>query len=45
MKFAITYYDEIEAEDETEAKQILLHHLERDANSEDVSCWDIKVVE
>ena len=45
MKFSITYFDEIEATDEVEAKEFLLQHLERDVEFKDVSCWDIKKVE
>ena len=44
MKFKITYFDEIEATDEVEAKEFLLQHLERDVEFQDVSCFEISKV-
>ena len=44
MKFKVTYFDEIEATDEGEAKEFLLQHLERDVEFQDISCFEISNV-
>lgn len=45
MIFKITYYDEIEAETEDEAVEILKRQLASDVEYGDVSCFEFEEVE
>ena len=44
-KYKIEYFDEIEATDEEQAKEFLLSHLSRDVEFNDVTCFEITVIE
>tara|TARA_Y200000002_G_scaffold328950_1_gene292812 strand:- start:456 stop:602 length:147 start_codon:yes stop_codon:yes gene_type:complete len=43
--YKIVFSDEIEAENEDEAREILLSVLQEKVNSEDLSCFDISLTE
>ena len=40
--FRISYYDEIEAENEQEACRVLLQHLEKDVKWKDLTAWKVE---